>query len=720
MKMQNKAILVIVIVAAIAAFTLSPTLFAIVLPGNHMGSIVAGVTAEIGVDALLYGNSTSLAGAKIWVFIKDLDETTTFHSTSQDLSLTPGQTKTYTFNIPATVTAQWMPGEYKLLIEGRAADGSLLPLDGSIGDPEEVDEGGVAWQFTVLPAGSPIPGPQPKPGEGGEMPDWFWGLTDCCVRCNGYIHHRWVYHHWNKKKEVKMKKLTVAVISVFLIAIAAYFFITSPTVRYTWTGECQTRFLVPILGRIACEPVDGVGVQSISTDVVSGSTKTVVCGDNENSDKCEIKAKCGPYTFAVSEKIYYRVNAEETWHLGCSDKPADYECLLKTINAGDKIEVWCKGGVPEYGPGTIIEYFEPYKLYRHDGGGRFEVWHETGFYSCDLQYLSQEVKSQLCYEGFAESIDGPKIHCEDIASTLVPFGTWKNYVAHWSDGPYDLNVNEYAYGGQTVFCSAGVLYSIGEITLSDMCYNYPETYIATVSCCPGDMSENAYCGDTFEWIPINVGDCVTDADCPIGYSCIDADCIYQEMTCISDLECMGGGKFSCNYDDVPLTATRWGCLNGVCQQAETIPVECCPPAVNCPTGQLCNAETFQCEGGTGGKMECGDGVCSRPFENEISCPTDCGTLMDNTHLMTYLVIALITIIMAILVGKLSGFGPVGYFLGGCLGLIVSLILWYFLNLPVWVYWLIGLVGIGGLYIFIAIGGLAAVLTALVLGRSKKR
>lgn len=163
MKKEYIALLLAVIIVGV--FFVGPHLFAIVLSGGHIGSITAGETTTFNLDTCVFADKQTVTNGKIWFRVTDLSETQAIYSSQpQTINLDPGQCATYEFIVSGTTTGSWIPGEYKMLVETTDSQGIDLPLEGSINDPRYIEEGGVAWQFTVL-EGQVNPPYEPPPVE---------------------------------------------------------------------------------------------------------------------------------------------------------------------------------------------------------------------------------------------------------------------------------------------------------------------------------------------------------------------------------------------------------------------------------------------------------------------------------------------------------------------------------------------------------------------------
>jgi len=253
---------------------------------------------------------------------------------------------------------------------------------------------------------------------------------------------------------------------------------------------------------------------------------------------------------------------------------------------------------------VVRSKFIPYGLVVYDSGDK-QIYNIK---SCNLGDLSWVYEKDICKNG-----------CEkNKESDRLGFDQWVTYLSGWVYAPEDVKVVDYQ--GRKVYCHIDGLYELFEFeTEEGKCYKYPKSYITHVDCCPGLETSNSICGDDFSWHPIVVGECDDDNDCSSGYRCVDNECI-REKECDSDFGCYGSGKELCQ----DLKLTKYGCVSGECIKVKDKDVDCCPPYDGCDSGYVCDPnEGYKCVKQEGPDIVCGDGICTKPYEDMNICPEDC-------------------------------------------------------------------------------------------------
>jgi len=393
--------------------------------------------------------------------------------------------------------------------------------------------------------------------------------------------------------------------------------------------------LIPIYGRIECGAVSPVPTchEDSTGDCwleYNENWNTFYCGNNENAKECSYYIQAHPSIWSslpgADARIQFSVNDGT---IQCYDENnianlkgllrTDEGYKLKTINTGSKIKIKVELGgmcwVPDILTNNIDynvkESFVQYSIYSYISGAKSV--YKAG--SCKISDISYQDKLNIC-EGGSIIKDGNSQNCENTAYTRqdeLPFDQWINYVSNWVIGPGEMNIVD--YNGQEAFCTLDFsnlgtgkmsVYSIDTITLkSGEYYKFPASIIGTVDCCPGMSSVDGYCDNTFNW---HEG---------------------SENPCVSDLQCKGQGTYTCTGWNQQ-TASKYSCQSGFCKLVDTKDINCCPPYYNCPSGKVC--KNFKCEDGIGPTIKCGDGICSKPYEDAISCPQDCKSPEDECKL----------------------------------------------------------------------------------------
>lgn len=190
--------------------------------------------------------------------------------------------------------------------------------------------------------------------------------------------------------------------------------------------------------------------------------------------------------------------------------------------------------------------------------------------SCDLSCPQQGVRQKLV----------------STEKNVLGFLETAPYLEYWESIDYNLN----AQGGATIyndesntFCLAGNVYNAGEVTLENgRTYIYPETATRQVKeCCPGAVirgtTEDKICQNDYTFKTISKS---------------------TAISCMSDIQCPGGGQVSVQQSGTEYVSSYWSCRNSQCVQSTPREVECLPPDTGCAVDQICDAQTFQCVGGS--------------------------------------------------------------------------------------------------------------------------
>jgi hypothetical protein len=466
---------------------------------------------------------------------------------------------------------------------------------------------------------------------------------------------------------------------------------------------CQNQLALPIMGRIECEPISSQTQLSHSIPI---SGTIISCGDNENTPSCDggLAVKCS------GDRLRIQLNQDigTTNWVYMDLTPNSYRQILSFFARGDQMFLQCGyfnflfGDVWGQTGGDAKTIYTPYGLNIYEDGAKFLY----NVQSCDIADLNLQTRQNIC------KVVGPTGYCEqpNYYGTTLPFNTWINYVSKWVAGIPELSLH--TYNGQQVYCQGdGNIYSLGEIQLESGCYNFPLEVIAQVDCCPSQQTANAYCGSDFIWHPIITEECNNEQTCPQGYVCTNGRCVTQNQPCISDLECYGNGIPICDYTNPYYdTMVQFKCINNFCQLVNEQSVTCCPPNYGCESGYFCDTQTYTCKVQVGPDLICGDKVCTAPFEDYLSCPSDCTPPMltaSQTALLLSIFIGLIAGVLSL--AKLSG--KLKYILPPSIGLGIGYLSWWLMTN--WVLALIiSIAGIGVIGIATWLLGLPAIILTI--------
>ena len=463
---------------------------------------------------------------------------------------------------------------------------------------------------------------------------------------------------------------------------------------------CQTQLAVPLMGRIECEPISS---QTQLSHPIPINGLTVTCGDNENTPNCDggLAVKCS------GNRLRMQVGDDiGTTKWLYTDLISDlYTQILSFFGRGEKIFLQCGyysllfGDVFGQTTGDAKTIYTPYGLNIYEDGGKFLY----NTQSCDITDLSLANRMNIC------KTVGPTGYCQqpNYYGTTLPFNTWVNYVSKWVAGISELSLQ--TYNGQKVYCQGdGNIYSLGTIELTSGCYDFPLEVIAQVDCCPNQMTSNAYCGSDFTWHPITISECSAEITCPQGYSCINNKCITQNQPCISDLDCYGNGLSTCDYTNPNYdTLVKFKCINNFCQLVNEQSVDCCPPNYGCKSGYFCDPITNTCKVQVGPDLICGDKVCTPPYEDYLSCPSDCIPPM-LTASQTAFLIALFIGIIAGLISLMKFKDYLKYIIPPMIGIGVGYASWWLMTNLVLAL-IISLLGIGAIGVITWIVGVPAII-----------
>ncbi len=362
-------------------------------------------------------------------------------------------------------------------------------------------------------------------------------------------------------------------------------------------------FLKPQFGRIECQPLQysEKEVKKLDFHKYLGDTDVVITfGDVENSPEGYFTVKC-----INSKYFYYQTDAQ--FAEGKCPINSNKNCIAvgasnikirfndNKFKPGEKLRIiGCKSYSPLWKSGTLYSNYIPYGLVVYDSGMK-KIYNTK---NCDIRTLSGTTQRQLCTKSDSNA-------CKKTigSQSTLGYDQTVNYLGDWIPVSFDESKKIVDYNGQKAFCQINTIYSLGEFETKGGCYYYPKEVIDTVQCCPGMQSAGLTCGNDFKWHP-------------------QESIVIQ---CKSDIECTGQGTFVPDYSKEGNYVSKWKCINNKCVKVQSNKVDCLPPDLGCPSGQVCNPNKgYICEYQKGNiPIKCGDGICSQPYESQYSCPQDC-------------------------------------------------------------------------------------------------
>ena len=414
-------------------------------------------------------------------------------------------------------------------------------------------------------------------------------------------------------------------------------------------SESGCRFAEPSYGTMYCEPLSHTPVANVNDFQdrdYRGTDYDIQCGDDEYT-----KGHCSFMSVTcegTSNRFYYQSSVTPSCKIGGDDwcikevKPFEEAKFAEVINIGERHRI---GGCFEYSfwgwdpltpqPGEVKTFYIPYGLRVEDSNGK-DVTVSTR--SCNLGDVSQFGSVVIdC------GLDKDCSQSISMATNSLNFDTFVNWVDKYEPVLVDLNHRYVTWQGKEGYCEMGydgkaTVKSFTDVTTkSGTCYSLPDKIIADsgdgIECCPGMTGPNAVCDIDFKWHVESIdpvkdpGDpTLTDKYCKdtygVEYSLQDGQCV-RDRSCWVASDCTGGGEFVRDYSTTIPTVVKYGCVSGQCEILDKKTVECTLPDYGCTDGDVCNPDTFTCESQKGVKLDCGDGVCTSPYETELNCPADC-------------------------------------------------------------------------------------------------
>lgn len=426
-------------------------------------------------------------------------------------------------------------------------------------------------------------------------------------------------------------------------------------------GEsCQ--LVAPEFGRIECEPIASYAVSSQVSSNWAGDVRTqgkyVEFGDTENAPRGDLYVYCQDASWFAFQ--FYGTGlptgvscdiASEDWcriHVN----PSQLTKIIEGMRIGERVRAGgCFNtiGDMEYGMiigwsnyGYIVEGWQQYGLNVYDFGAQKSSI-STRSCAIPVTYLTR-----LCYDDSCKSLAENQVGSGQgsyVTKTFLNYDDWTNYLTHFT--PIAIGGYTFTYSGEQAFCMGdGDIYTVElqkfHVTGSGLgteCYAVPTRYLGKEQCCPGQQAASALCNDDFQWVPIEEPG--------------------QPSECFSDLQCYGQGQWLPDYATPENDVYRWSCTGGSCVVAERMTVQCTPPNVGCPQGMFCNPNKgYICEYAEGPSLQCGDGVCSAPYEDSGNCPQDCESVNVMNMLAAFIASLIIGIIIMVILRVLILFvGP---------------------------------------------------------------
>lgn len=413
-------------------------------------------------------------------------------------------------------------------------------------------------------------------------------------------------------------------------------------------SETGCRFAEPSYGTMSCEPISHTPIATLDDfGAISfkGTQYDIKCGDNEYT-----KGHCTSMSITCegeSDSFYYQASDTPSCNLG-----GDYWCIkeVRPYEEAKFAEIIPIGTVHRIGgclddkdyfldketfyKGKVQTYYIPYGLRVEDSNGK-DVTIST--VSCNLKDVSQYGSTIIdC------GLDKDCTLSVDAATNALNFDTKVNWVDKYEPVLIDLNHRYVTWKGIEGYCEMGytgqaIIKSFTDVTtMSGTCYSLPDKIIADsddgIECCPGMIGANAVCDDDFKWhieVIVPVKDptkVIDDQYCKdtygTEYSLQDGQCVLDRGCWVAS-DCTGGGEYVRDFSSTIPTVIKYGCVSGQCEILDRKVVECTLPDYGCTSGDVCDPKTLTCVSQKGVEIDCGDGICSAPYETEYNCPADC-------------------------------------------------------------------------------------------------
>lgn len=508
-----------------------------------------------------------------------------------------------------------------------------------------------------------------------------------------------------------MKGLGIqTMLGVMAILVVATFSILS-LAGFSWdfSASIQTdggcTLVRPEFGRVECEPVSNskttLGqISFAAADYGENPYYRVECGDNENSPACDFAGICNTNVAGGAEFFFQTSDPDYNCAIGGSTwcHPVIQGNTLTTLTEDSPIGTTFQVGACRklgiaYYPGSVSTKFVPYGLNVYEFGGAFRY----NTQSCSLSDWGFADRGNVIVD--CGNLPGCT---NEYSGDFLAYDDWVNYLAGWSYVVEGLDSRYVAdYNGQDAYCIAGTIYSLKDVdTLNGACYSVQSSVIGNEDCCPGMVVGNQVCGNDFQYHNQGSG----------------------EIECYTDLNCFvpiaTGTEYVPDYGTSDLDVVKWQCISNKCEVVDRKAVQCVPPNVGCPDGQVCNPNKgFICENQIGPGIECGDGICSPPYESAVTCPQDCS----NPTLWTW---DFLWIIGLALIGAGIGFAVgkwKGLMAGAGIGTVIGLVIYWFVGLSWWQQILLGIGGVAGTgFIIYLFGGAILSFIAIAIYAWRKK
>jgi hypothetical protein len=505
-----------------------------------------------------------------------------------------------------------------------------------------------------------------------------------------------------------MGNLTVFAVVVILLVVGTY-----AAGLWTLPGVIPSgcRIMKPVWGYYACE-IDPTPV-SWENQIFSTATAPehyIYACTNQDVAVNGMQTPTGTYVSCISNLFYTssvtaQANCQICQGLVCESQVVKQgQSLL--LDFGDRVDCTLHGpllGSFEY---RFIAQYKQKQLVYHDWFG-FES--ETKGVGCDLRSVLPPSEWDKLPQGSKVSMD---------------IGERQNFVVGWTDVASIGNYFTHPTYGDVVCTPQHSLYTLNAFNVIDEagesgiyydqagnCYLVPsENPVGIVECCPGETLVGYTCNTEGKWVPISQGEC----------------CIGELCTAI---HCPGSGAEYCDISEHKVHRYICRSSDGMCIDELNQYAACCPPDIGCAGDEYCDAETYDCKKKEPGLIPCPFGCCTADYVDlnvyqakdcasgltccpDKQCKADCGVGPPAGAGYEW-----VWIIILATLGLLIGYskGAIGAGIGGIVGGIFGYLVYYFLTLPVWMQFLIGIAGVAGAglitYALLFGGGLITIIVA---------
>jgi len=399
---------------------------------------------------------------------------------------------------------------------------------------------------------------------------------------------------------MKNQALLLLIAIVIIVSGAAVYFSGSFTGGQVYTSggqscvlkESGAYFAAPFYGYYSCQansatpstnlfPVDNLGW---------GNWQKIISCPTYNTG---LTKQCSIVAQGIGTS-FFGLNTARVWYAFC-DSPSScgtdagsilvssstgVPTTITTIQSGQYIKL--HGGVGVlYNPIEVLQVGEihtSYGLWQYERGLPAQV----SSTNCDIPPTADQCIDCKLPTG----IDGEPNTLYNKAVTSLKPDEFSTYLKDWIATIYGKG-GIATYQGKQVECSMRQVYSIQTIQLESGCYAFPNTKLADVTCCPGDVAGSQSCGADFQWHIQDVG------------------CVKNGIPSIVVCDGQGGWKYISSDPTLYHKATACN-SDGSCTYSEVRTV--CSPIAGCSAGATCvvdnlNPANNHCEGGVN---PCGD------------------------------------------------------------------------------------------------------------------